>query len=144
MEYEAIVQKLIDVFPPRSITDQVAPHDCPECVALREQLSGVGWGKIPGTFVREHPDVLPLLSPEAYRAFLPAWLRQGVLDPEGEVAGMLLVNLASGHDTTSFTVAQREMVVEVARFLARNDSWGPEDAENARLLLTIERAWQCR
>jgi hypothetical protein len=84
---------------------------------------------------------LPLLSPEAYLAFLPAWLRQSALEPEGEVAGMLLVNLACDPDPTGFAREQRDAVIEVARFIVRNNSWGPGDPVNVKSLVAIERAW---
>jgi hypothetical protein len=141
MDREAIVGKLIDVFPRRVVAGQVAPHDCPECRELRVQLTGIAWPDVPGEFVRDRPDVLPLLSPEAYLTFLPAWLRQGIVQPDGEVAGMLLVNLECHSDTTSFTVEQREAVIEVARFIVRNDYWGPEDPGNVKSAVAIERKW---
>jgi hypothetical protein len=141
MDGEAIVEELIGVFPRTIVDGPVAPHDCPECQELRAQLTGTTWLDVPCDFVREHPDVLPLLSPEAYLAFLPAWLRQGVLEPEGEVAGMLLVNLACDPDPTGFTLEQRDAVVEVARFIVQNDCWGSDDAGNMKSLVAIERAW---
>ncbi len=93
MGSKAIVEKLIAVFPRRIVDGAFAPHDCPECLKLRGQLTGTDWLDVPFEFVRDHPDVLPLLSPAVCPAFLPAWLRQGVLEPDGEVAAMLLVNL---------------------------------------------------
>lgn len=139
MGSEAIVEKLIGVFPRRIAEGAVAPHDCPECLELRRELTGTAWLDVPFEFVRDHPDVLPLLSPEAYLAFLPAWLRQGVLEPDGEVSAMLLVNLACDPDPTGFALEQREVVIEVARFIVRNNCWGPEDPENAKSLVVIER-----
>ena len=141
MDGEAIVEKLIGVFRRTIVDGPVAPHDCPECQELRGQLTGITWLDVPPEFVRDHPDVLPLLSPEAYLAFLPAWLRQSALEPEGEVADMLLVNLACDPDPTGFTLEQRDAVVEVARFIVQNDCWGSEDSVNVKSLVAIERAW---
>jgi hypothetical protein len=137
----AIVDKLIDVFPQTIVEGTVAPHDCPECMELRGQLTGITWEDVSVEFIRDHDDVLPLLSPEAYRAFLPAWLRQGILEPGGEVAGMLLVNLACDPDPTGFTLEQRDTIVEAARFIVGNDGFGAEDPENVKSLAAIERAW---
>ncbi len=141
MGSEAIVQNLIGVFPRRIVEGPVTPHDCPECLELRGQLTGTTWPDVPLEFIRDHPDVLPLLSPEAYLTFLPAWLHQRVLEPEGEVASMLLVNLACDSDPTGFAFEQRDAIIEVARFIVRNNGWGPEDPENAKSLVAIERAW---
>jgi hypothetical protein len=138
---EAEVEKLINVFPRRVVGGSVAPHDCPECLELQRKLTGMTWLDIPGEFIRDHPDVLPLLSPEAYLTFLPAWLRQGVLEPDGEVAGMLLVNLGSDPDQAGFALEQREAVIDVARFIVRNDYWGPDDPENLESIAAIERIW---
>ncbi len=102
---ETMVETLIGAFPPRIVEGTVAPHDCPECLELRRGLTGMTWLDVPIAFIREHSDVLPLLSPEAYRAFLPAWLRQGVLEAEGEVADVLLVHLACDPDPAWFTRA---------------------------------------
>src|SRR5689334_13497245 len=110
---EPIIERLLSVFPQIIVGGRAAPHDCPECSALREQLSGIAWGQVPGEFIRENPDVLPLLSHEAYLAFLPAWLHQGTLEPDGEVAGYLLVNLGCRPDTTGFTAEQGEAIIEV-------------------------------
>jgi hypothetical protein len=138
---EAIVEKLIGVFRRTIVGGPVASHDRPECQQLRSQITGIAWLDVPPEFIRDHPDVLPLLSPDAYLAFLPAWLRQGVLEPEGEVADVLLVNLACDPDPTGFTLKQRDAVVDVARFIVQKNGRGPEDPENVKSLVAIERAW---
>jgi hypothetical protein len=141
MRGKEVVEKLIGVFRQRMVEGPVAPHDCPECLELRTRLGGIAWLDVPAEFIREHPDILPLLSPEAYLAFLPAWLCQGVREPEGEVAGVLLVHLGCDRAPSEFALEQRNAVIEVARFIVRNDDWGPEDPENVKSLAAIERAW---
>jgi hypothetical protein len=141
MSGETIVETLIRVFPRRAFEGRVAPHDCPVCRELQGQLTGITWPDVPAAFIRDRPDVLPLLTPEAYHAFLPAWLHQGLIEPEGEVAGMLLVNLACHPEPSGFTVEQRKAVLGVARFLVENDGWGPEDPENVKSSAAIERTW---
>jgi hypothetical protein len=105
------------------------------------QLSGRSWREVPGEFIREHPDVLPLLSHDAYPAYLPAWLHQAVLDPDGEVAAYLMVNLGCGPETTGFTPEQAEAIIEVARFIAAGSCFGPDDPVTAESLAAIERTW---
>jgi hypothetical protein len=55
MGSEAIVEKLIGVFPLRIVDGTVAPHDCPECLELRGQLTGTDWLDVPFEFVRTIP-----------------------------------------------------------------------------------------
>jgi hypothetical protein len=136
------IEKLVSAFPRRVVAAVVALHNCPRCQALREQLTGRTWPEIPAEFIRDHSDVLPLLSHEAYLAFLPAWLQRGILEPDGDVAGMLLVNLGHKPDTSGFTPEQREAIIVAARFITQNDYWGPEDPENVKSLEAIERIWQ--
>jgi hypothetical protein len=138
---KAVREMLAGVFPRRIVRGQIAPHDCPECRSLRERLDGITWPDVPDEFIRDHPDVLPLLSHEAYLAFLPAWLCRGALEPDDEVAGMLLVNLESRPDTTGFTPEQRGAVIEAARSIVRNGFWGPDDPVNIKTLAAIVRVW---
>jgi hypothetical protein len=138
---KAVLEMLVGVFPRRIVRGQIAPHDCPVCRTLREHLDGITWPDVPAEFIRDHPDVLPLLSHEAYLSFLPAWLCRGALAPDDEVAGMLLVNLESRPDTTGFTSEQREAVIEAARSIVRDGFWGPDDPENVKTLAAIERIW---
>jgi hypothetical protein len=136
-----MLEKLLGVFPQRVVEGQVAPHDCPECRALRSQLSGSAWATVPREFIRENPDTLVLLSHEAYLAYLPAWLRQAVLEPGGEVAAGLLVNIHCGPDLTGFTAEQGAAIIEVARFIVQNNGWEPDDPVNVESAVAIERTW---
>ncbi len=138
---EAIERMLFSAFPQRTVQGVIAAHECEECSALCEQLSGVTWQDVPGEFIQLNDDVLPLLSHDAYLAFLPAWLRQGLLDPGGPVAGMLLVNLRQAPDTSGFTRDQAAVVNEVARFIADSNVFGAEDPVNVDSFSEIERVW---
>ena len=68
MHGDTMTERLLIAFPPSVVEGSVAPHDCPECLSLREHLSGRTWCEVSPEFVRYHPDVLPLLSRNAYRA----------------------------------------------------------------------------
>jgi len=138
---ETMVKMLFNAFPQRVVRGIVAPHDCEECSALRDQLTGVTWQDVPGDFVHANDGALPLLSHEAYVAFLPAWLRQAVLDPSGPAAGMVLINLHHKLDTIGFTRRQAKVIMEVARYVVHSGIWGPEDPGNVESLAEIERVW---
>ncbi len=51
---------------------------------LYQGLLGRTWKEISGQFIREHPGGLVLLTPEAFVAFLPAWLLFALDDMAGE------------------------------------------------------------
>jgi hypothetical protein len=138
---ETMVKMLFNAFPQRVVRGTVAPHECEECWGLRDQLTGVTWQDVPGTFVNANDGALPLLSHEAYVAFLPAWLRQAVLDPSGPAASMVLINLHHKPDVSGFTRRQAKVIMEVARFVAHNSIWGPHDPGNVESLAEIERVW---
>jgi len=129
------------MFPERVVVGTIAPHECAECNALREQLEGITWSEVPSAFIISNKGALPLLSQDAYVAFLPAWLRQALQEPAGEVASMLLVNLRHEPQTLGFTAEQASVIVEVARFIATANYWGPDDPVNVESLAAIEAAW---
>ena len=129
------------VFPPRIVRGPIATHDCDECEALRKQLGGATWEVVPVEFVDSNYDALPLLTQEAYAAFLPAWLRQAVRNPRGLVADMLLVNLREKTHTAYFTLGQSSVILDVAHFIVAENPWGLGDPVNAESVAAIEEAW---
>ncbi|MDH5670356.1 MAG: hypothetical protein OEY86_20335 [Nitrospira sp.] len=132
---------LFNVFPQRIVSGPVVSHECVECSALRDQLTGMMWQDIPGDFINANDGALPLLSHEAYVAFLPAWLHQAVLDPSGPAAGMVLINLHHEPDVSGFTHRQAKVIMEVARYIVHSSIWGPKDPGNIESLAEIERVW---
>lgn len=54
--------------------DDIAPHECEECQAVCSAFTGLDWRAVPAAVIETHESVLPLLSPEAYRYLLGAWL----------------------------------------------------------------------
>lgn len=61
----------------------IAPHDCGECAAIRDALKNTDWRdwlEVPVAELRRYA-VLPLLSPEALRYFLPAFLITVLREP---------------------------------------------------------------
>jgi hypothetical protein len=134
-------QQLRDAFPEQQATGPIAPHDCEDCYALRAMLENNTWSGIPPEFVKANDDALPLLADGAYRAFLPAWLLQGIREPKETVADMLLVNLRQQPRTDGFTPLQASTIIDVARFITGNNFWGPVDPVNVDALAAIKSAW---
>ena len=133
--------RLNAVFSQRIVAGVIASHDCEECEAIRRQLGGQTWESVPATFLDENDGALPLLSKDAYVAFLPAWLRRAVRDPKGPVANMLLVNLRTEPNTTGFTSEQASAIIDVARFIVAENGWPLDDPVNAESVAAIEQAW---
>jgi hypothetical protein len=50
------------------------PDHCPECQDVATALRGKHWRDLPPPLILEQKDALPLLSPEAFRFFLPAYM----------------------------------------------------------------------
>ena len=91
--------------------------------------------------MRDNDGVLPLLSKEAYRAFLPAWLLAGVREPDGPNAAMLMVNLRSDPVTEGFTPDQAAGIIQAARFISENSAFGPKDPVHVESVAAVQRAW---
>jgi hypothetical protein len=133
---------LHNAFPEKAVEGVIAPHVCEECDALRNQLQGTTWSYVPSEFVKSFEGSLPLLSQEAYVAFLPAWLLQAAKEPSEEVAAMVLVNLRHEPQTSGFSSAQAFAILEVARHIADTGFWGPDDPVNVESIAAIEAAWR--
>lgn len=138
---DTIIAQLLRVFPQRHVAGRTAPHECPECSSICAVLDDSTWSEVPRGFLQANPDVLPLLSPAAYRAFLPAWLREGVLDPSGEVAAMVLINLSDSPATDGFTHAEGRAIVDAARYIGETNFWGSTDPINSERVATVNRLW---
>src|SRR5205085_7140035 len=89
-----VQRELLEAFPQRVVSGVITPHECSECVAIRKMLAGKTWSEIPDTFAEEFCGSLPLLSPDAYNAYLPVWLRSAVRDPDGQAGRCILFNLS--------------------------------------------------
>ena len=59
------------VCPPR---ERIALHECAECAELRSAFDSVRWESMPDALIEAHEISLPLLSPEAFAYFLPAYM----------------------------------------------------------------------
>lgn len=136
-----LLRDLHEAFPQRVVGGVITPHECEECAAVRAGLSGRAWGEVPNEFAEEFSGSLPLLSPEAYNAYLPVWLRAAVESPSGEAATMVPINLSSEPSHQGFTPAQARTLIAVVEFIAQNSFWGPEDESNLAHLAAVRAEW---
>ena len=139
---ESLIEQLLRVFPQRQIDGPAAPHGCEECTAISAVLDSSTWPDLTSEFLETNAGALPLLTQDAYRAFLAAWLREGVLQPDSEVAAMVLINLGSEPDTTGFTRAEAGAIIDAAKYIGRSNFWGcRDDPMNAERVAAVEQVW---
>jgi hypothetical protein len=139
-----VARKLQDAFPYEPFQGEVAAHDCEECLMLRAELTGKSWEELSSDFLRENDDCLPLLTPAAYHAFLPAWLNFGLSNPEGGPAVMALINMSSTTPSELFSTEQRCALVQAADFIHEADPFSRQDAESIERLVAVRSHWSPR
>jgi hypothetical protein len=137
----AVEAMIFEAFPQRVVENIREGCNCEECRALQTQLKGITWQDVPREFIRSNAYALPLLSHDAYLAFLPAWLREGVLEPDGLSAGMVLINLWHEPDTNGFTSRQAEVIIKAAQFMVTSDGSLLEEPDHLEDLLKIKTIW---
>lgn len=133
--------ELLRSFPQRLVSGVIAPHECEECLSLREHLAHRTWSEVSDEFAEQYCGSLPLLSPDAYNAYLPAWLWTALHRPDGIVAGIILINLADEPPMEHFTQAQVRALIRTARLLVTINGWGVNDPGNVERIAEIERVW---
>jgi hypothetical protein len=93
---------------------------------LYEALNGRRWTEVPTQLLRNQPDGLPLLTDEAYVAFLPAWLMCSLENIHGqnEVRNFVVYNFAPRPemmpDMTEFTVDRLRVLNPEQRLAIRS------------------------
>ena len=137
-------EQLTSAFPARLIGGTITPHECEECAAIREYLASRTWLEVEDVFTEQYSGSLPLLAPNAYQAYLPAWLRTAARNADSEVAGMLLINLADEPPLELFDATQCKAVLAVARHVATKNYWRVEDPSNIKHLAEVEKVWSAR
>jgi hypothetical protein len=138
---QRIARKLQEAFPYEPFEGLVAKHECEECLMLRAELSGKSWEELSVDFLRENDDCLPLLTPAAYHAFLPAWLSYGLSDPEGGPATMALINMSATVPSNMYSSEQRRAIVKAAEFIHQADPFCTQDADSIERLIAIRLRW---
>ena len=133
---------LARAFPAERFRGLVAAHDCKECDEIRAKFSNRAWTDISTVDLAEYDDVLPLLTPEAYCAFLPAWIYQALDDPEGGPATMALINMENSEHVVSFSHAQRSILIECVQWIHQADPFRTQDEESTGELTNLVKRWQ--
>ena len=140
-ELAPVLEALYAAFPPRVVLGVITPHECEECAAIRQSLEGRTWHEISNAFAEEFSGSLPLLSPEAYNAFLPVWLRAAVEQPDSLAAAMVSINLGNEPSKFAFTPSQASALIAAVEFVAANNLWGAADEGNVEHLAAVRAQW---
>ncbi|MCQ9379496.1 DUF6714 family protein [Methyloversatilis sp. XJ19-49] len=136
-----VIDQLQAAFPQRRVVDVITPHECDECAAIRSALAGRTWSEVPSSFAEEYCGSLPLLSPDAYNAYLPVWLRAAVENPDGDAAAMVPINLADEPIKEAFTPEQVDALIAVVEYVATHNVFGSDDPINLEKLAKVQSEW---
>ena len=98
---QKIEEKFSDVAPPAK--NNITSCICDECKAVQTGLAGKlcdGWRDIDEARIEKHFNCLPILSPEAFHYFLPAYLAYSLkhFDPGNDVCYFTLCALCPDKD----------------------------------------------
>lgn len=139
VEYDGLMQKIRTAFAdaPRPADDALVCDECEKCAQLRDSLRGRSPDELSDAWVERSFDQLPLMSDEAKRFYLPAYLRVAARDPQSTVAQFVLFALAADHrwqPPGGYTSAQRQAIVDYLTFIEpHTDSTDGADIKRARV-----------
>lgn len=86
---------------PKPPLDRIAPHQCEECHEIRNDLGQLDVNQVSVQTLENHYGALPLLTPEALRYFLSAYLFHTIENPESKVFHSVVMHLApANHQLT--------------------------------------------
>jgi hypothetical protein len=130
---------------PKPSLEEIAPHRCSECDELASDLVAFGPFNMPEAVFRRHIWHLPLLSAEAKRYYLPAWLIRS-LEIDGpwwpDECSTVVRGLGDDHrwkPNPPYTREQREAILLWLEHVAQvGDDIDLENVEKARALVESE------
>jgi hypothetical protein len=114
--------------------ERIALHECEECEEIRQSFRGRTPDTLPDETIHSHFGSLPLLSPEAFRYFIPAYMRYSLEHPDSTVAQFILYRLApqdfddfDSERFRLFTPRERGAVIAFLEFLKSKQIEGDEE-----------------
>ena len=111
----------------RPAPDNVVCHECDECNELRDGLLGFPSADLPDAWFDWNWDQLPLLSDEAKRYYLPAYLCFALRQPDSLAAEFVLYALGSDHrwqPQGGYSQAQQQAICDYLAFQYHRRSEG--------------------
>ena len=134
-----LIAKIYEAFSsvPYPGDDQLIEHLCDECFRLRDDFKGKKPIDIDTDTISYHFDSLPLFSAEAKRYYLPAYLRESILNPGDSVTDFLILTFDSDHRWNpkgGFTKEQIDVVNQYFSFIETHlDEFDKPGLESAKV-----------
>lgn len=113
---------------PRPTAAEITPHRCWECDQVRDDFAPYSVGEIPDSVLDYHGDSIPLLSPKAFRYYLPAYVKFTCEHPDANAADGLLFTLSSDNPSSDF-------------WTGRYDAFSSEEKKAIIKYLKFRRTW---
>ena len=122
MERQDLMKRIQNAFAsaPQPSEDEIICHSCKECLELRDGVYGHTPDELTDSWIEENFDQLPLLSDDAKRYYLPAYLRVSACNPDSTVSQFILFALKDDHrwePTGGYSSEQRQAICEYLQFL---------------------------
>ena len=119
------VQEFFEAFAeaPRPEAEEITSHRCCECDRILDDFAQYLVADVPQGVIEYHQDSLPLLSPKAFRYFLPRYVQVTCEDTNSDVTDMLLFNLSPDDPDsefwskrcTQFSEVEKSAIIEYLR-----------------------------
>jgi hypothetical protein len=118
--------------------DDIALHECKECLAIRDAFAGRTWDSLQPNELEARFDSLPMLSPSAFKYYLPAYLIDSLerFDPDYLVCQFTIYAVAPDEDPeeakfidwwrerlTLFVPQQFEVLVQFVNLARRHEAF---------------------
>jgi hypothetical protein len=113
---------------PRPTVHELTPHRCEECDKVRDDFAPYSVEEVPDEVLNYHGDSIPLLSPKAFRYYLPAYVKFTCENQDSIAADGLLFNLSPNDPSSEF-------------WAGRTDDFTPEEKEAIIDYLKYRRTW---
>jgi len=106
-----------------------AGHVCDECDGIRKAFNGQAPFSLPGDMLEYHYDSLPLMTPEAFQHFLPAYLIYAIDHPDSLVAQFAWYSLSPAELDDFYSIrfgrfsgTEKAVVLQVVEYLINADN----------------------
>ena len=131
---------------PRPTPEEITPHRCCECDRVRDDFAPYSVDDVPDEVVEYHYDSIPLMSPKAFRYYLPRYVRFTCEHPASNVTDTLLFNLSPDNPTSEFwsgrtdlfTLEERRAIID---YLSYRRTWPGGDVDEKWIRPGLDYWW---
>ncbi len=119
MDSQKLIGRIVEAFEAEDTLsfEEVTPHRCEECDELAVNLDGLSPLEVQLDLLYHHRWDLPLLSEEAKRYYLPAWMLASIQEPDSDFTDALVMNLDSDHRNGGYSEVQKSVVLDYLRYI---------------------------